>query len=82
MAARQEGEAIRILRLYREAFAGRLYLELMEPHRQPYLLGRLLELGKHLGIPPVVTRDVRYLTPREEKLWRTRQYAHNHGHPP
>lgn len=81
VATRKEGEALRLLRRYREVFAGRCYLELMAAHRTPYLYSRLRELSTYLDIPPVVTQDVRYLTPREAPLWLSLQYAHRQGHP-
>src|SRR5262249_8085695 len=62
-----EAKAIAVTSYYRELFAGRYYLEVMEPGIQQFteLMPRVFDLAKRLDLPTVLTNDSHYTTPEQ-----------------
>jgi DNA polymerase III subunit alpha len=62
-------DAIETITWYREIFDGHYYLEVQEHHDEQFsrINPILIELGRELGIPVVVTNDSHYTYPEDEE---------------
>jgi len=66
----EEQKAINSLRWYQECFPNRFFLEFQSHNiaEMKNVYPALKRIGEQLGIPPVVTNDVHYIAPDDQKI--------------